>query len=191
MLILIQYKFKLALLGEGSVGKTSLRRTFLGETFKEDYILTMGSDFASKKISLNNIQYNLLIWDLAGQPLFKDIRKAYYRGCRGALVLFDLTRIETFRLLPNWIAELVSNNKNKRLPIVLIGNKVDLRSNKETMLPKYGKQYAEELSVWSGYEVPYIETSALTGENVDIVFTRLVEQIVIKDKKEKLESDDY
>lgn len=188
---MIQYKFKLTLLGEGGVGKTSLRRTFLGETFREDYILTMGSDFASKKISLNNINYNLLIWDLAGQPLFKNIRQAYYRGCRGALVLFDLTRIETFRLLPNWIEELVSNNKNERLPIVLIGNKADLKSNKEAMHPKYGKQYAEELSVWSGYEVPYIETSALTGENVDIVFTKLVEQIVIKDKKEKLESVDY
>lgn len=191
MLILIHYKFKLTLIGEGNVGKTSLRRTFLGETFREDYILTMGSDFASKKISLNKIKYNLLIWDLAGQPLFKDIRKAYYRGCRGALVLFDLTRIETFKLLPNWIEELASNNKSKRLPIVLIGNKVDLRSNKETMDPKYGQKYAEELSVWSGYEVPYIETSALSGENVDIVFTKLVEQIVIKDKKEKLESDNY
>ena len=191
MLILIQYKFKLTLIGEGNVGKTSLRRTFLGETFREDYILTMGSDFASKKISLNNIKYNLLIWDLAGQPLFKDIRKAYYRGCKGALVLFDLTRSETFKLLPNWIEELVSNNMNTRLPIVLIGNKVDLRSKAETMHPKYGEQYAEELSVWSGYEVPYIETSALTGENVDIVFTKLVEQIVIKDKKDKLESDDY
>lgn len=151
----------------------------------------MGSDFASKKISLNNINYNLLIWDLAGQPLFKDIRKAYYRGCSGALILFDLTRIETFKSLPNWIEELVSNNKNERIPIVLIGNKVDLKSHKDTMQTKYGKQYAEELSVWSGYEVPYIETSALTGENVDIVFTKLVEQIVIKDKKEELESDEY
>ncbi|MHA1347857.1 MAG: Rab family GTPase [Candidatus Heimdallarchaeaceae archaeon] len=119
--------FKISLLGEGAVGKTSLRRIYLGESFKEGYMMTIGADFAVKKMSLNHVEYTLQIWDLAGQQRFSAVREVYYRGTAGALLVFDISRPETYEVLPNWLHELIRNNKNRIVPIVLIGNKADLR----------------------------------------------------------------
>jgi len=170
--------FKISLLGEGAVGKTSIRRRYLGESFKEGYMMTIGADFAVKKMVLANVEYTLQIWDLAGQQRFSAVREVYYRGTAGALLCFDISRPETYSILPNWLHELIRNNKNRIVPIVLIGNKADLRESTPHAVPKeYAQDYAEQLSEWSGFYVPYIETSAKTGLNVEKVFNTLTQNI--------------
>jgi small GTP-binding protein len=170
--------FKITLLGEGAVGKTSIRRTYLGESFKEGYMMTIGADFAVQKMTHNNTEYTLQIWDLAGQQRFSAVREVYYRGTAGALLVFDVSRPETYEILPNWLHELIRNNKNRIVPIVLIGNKADLRDSTPYSVPiNYAQEYADQLSEWSGFYVPYIETSAKTGLNVEKVFQVLTENI--------------
>lgn len=170
--------FKITLLGEGAVGKTSLRRRYLGESFKEGYMMTIGADFAVKKMTLNQTEYTLQIWDLAGQQRFSAVREVYYRGTAGALLVFDISRPETYEILPNWLHELIRNNKNRIVPLVLIGNKADLRDSTPYAVPKeYAMEYADQLSQWSGFYVPYMETSAKTGLNVEQVFSLLTESI--------------
>ncbi len=170
--------FKISLLGEGAVGKTSIRRRYLGESFKEGYMMTIGADFAVKKMVHKNVDYTLQIWDLAGQQRFSAVREVYYRGTAGALLVFDIARPETYSVLPNWLHELIRNNKNRIVPLVLIGNKADLRESTPNSVPKeYAQEYADQLSEWSGFYIPYIETSAKTGLNVETVFSVLTENI--------------
>jgi small GTP-binding protein len=179
VLNLTDKQFKITLLGDGAVGKTSLRRNYLGETFKANYNMTLGADFATNYLTVDDVSITLVIWDLAGQPRFNVVREVYYRGTKGALLVFDLTRPESYESLANWVAELYKNNKMQKVPIVLIGNKSDLRGSDYNTIPsKYGEDYAKRLSEWSGYQVPYIETSAKLGNNVVDSFDTLVRQIL-------------
>ena len=146
----------------------------MGEGFKKSYGMTIGADFAVYKMA----GYTLHIWDLAGQIRFSRILKAYYVGTVGSLIVFDVTNKESFHNLPSWIGELVRNNNNKLIPIVIVGNKSDLRDKAKNPVPQTEiKSYVEKLSDWSSFEVPYIETSALSGMNVENTFKDLVRRI--------------
>ena len=172
--------FKITLLGEGAVGKTALRLRYLGEGFKQSYSMTIGADFAVKRVQVDGQEFVAQIWDLAGQVRFQSVREVYYQGTMGSLLVFDITRPETLHAIPNWIRELMEHNKNKStiVPMVLIGNKSDLRGKIPTALPReVGEKYAQSLSEWSGYQVPYVETSAKTGDNVDQAFITLLRNI--------------
>ncbi|MHA1114956.1 MAG: GTP-binding protein [Candidatus Heimdallarchaeum aukensis] len=172
--------FKVTLLGDGAVGKTSLRKTYLGEGFKEGYSMTIGADFAVKRLKIDQQDFVAQIWDLAGQQRFSAVREVYYRGTSGCLLVFDISRRSSFENIPAWIAELLKNNHNRVVPIVLIGNKSDLRDTaKDPILREQAEEYARSLSAWSGFAVPYIETSAKTGENVDEAFKTLLKNIVL------------
>ena len=172
--------FKVVLIGDGLVGKTSLRRNYMGEGFRAEYLMTIGADFSVKEVPYEDYQLNLQIWDLAGQPRFSDVRGAYYAGSYGALVVFDITRPETFDNIDFWINELIKYNNNKLVPMIIIGNKSDLRGEapKETQVPKQtAMAYAQTLTEWSDFKVQYIETSAKTGQNVHRAFETLVDTI--------------
>ncbi|MHA1204737.1 MAG: Rab family GTPase [Candidatus Heimdallarchaeaceae archaeon] len=180
--------FKIVLLGEGAVGKTSLKRTYMGEEFVEGYKMTVGADFAVKKLEVDFYKITLQIWDLAGQPRFDAVREAYYRGAKGALLVFDISRPETYEILPKWLNELIKNNGGRKVPIILIGNKSDLREKHDQTVPiNYAEDYAEKLTMWSGYHVSYVETSAKTGENVEKAFSELALQLVRNLEKLKVE----
>ncbi|MHA2502337.1 MAG: GTP-binding protein [Candidatus Kariarchaeaceae archaeon] len=178
--------FKIVLLGDGAVGKTALRHRYLGEGFKQSYSMTIGADFAVKRVNLDGEEIVAQIWDLAGQIRFQSVREVYYQGATGALLVFDITRSTTFESVPNWITELMENNKNKVVPMVLIGNKSDLRESADGAITyEQGKDYAQSLSDWSNVEVPYVETSALSGDNVESAFATLlknIEQFIAADK---------
>ena len=172
--------FKITLLGDGAVGKTSLRKTYLGEGFKDGYSMTIGADFAVKRLRIDDQDFVAQIWDLAGQQRFSAVREVYYRGTSGCLLVFDISRRSSFEYIPSWIAELLKNNSNRVVPIVLIGNKSDLRATaKDPIMREQSEEYARSLSAWSGFTVPYIETSAKTGENVDEAFKTLLKNIVL------------
>lgn len=157
------------------VGKTSIRKSYLGATFDKNYNVTLGADFAVKRVGTDVLQ----IWDLAGQPVYAAVRSEYYKGAEGIILVFDITRPQTFANVPHWLNEMVGVS-NKLVPIVLVGNKVDLRDSTDTPINENaGTKYALELSKWSGYKVPYIESSALTGENIDKIFTDLISEIEV------------
>ncbi len=166
--------YKLVLIGDPMVGKTSLRRRYLGQGFDYNYLMTIGADFGVKRVEDVVFQ----IWDLAGQENFDVVREGYYKGTTGAILVFDISRPQTYENLPYWIDETI-RNVGKIIPFIVVGNKVDLRTKegKWAVPADIAKGYAETLSEWSGYDVSYIETSALLGLNVDKVFTELVEEI--------------
>jgi len=169
---------KIILVGDGQVGKTSLRKTFLDEGFKDGYLKTIGADFAVKRLRIDEKEYIAHIWDLAGQQRFSTVREVYYRGTSGCLLVFDISRRSSFGNIPAWIDELLKNNENRVIPFVLVGNKSDLRAtSKAPILREQPEEYARALSAWSELTVPYIETSALTGENVDNAFDELITNI--------------
>lgn len=164
--------YKVILLGDGSVGKTSLRHRFLGDGFRERYSMTIGADFAVKRFKNSVVQ----IWDLAGQTRFKMVREVYYRGAVGAIIVYDVTRDKTFRSVPDWIGELLNNNNDNMIPLILVGNKIDLRTVK-SITKEQGIEYAHALSDWAGKEVHYIETSAKADINVGKTFETLLEEM--------------
>ena len=174
------YIMKVVVLGDGEVGKTSLRQRFMGRNFDSQHFMTIGADFASidRKVGSSNIKFQ--VWDLAGQASFQGVRKRFYQGTYGGLIIFDLTRMESFTNMGRWIQELWQYNGSGPIPIIILGNKSDL---KQVVKDKDVKKYADQLSERTkphGFSVSYIKTSALSGENVDKAFYRLGLEVVRK-----------
>lgn len=177
---------KLVLCGDGAVGKTAIRERFLGRGFSSSYLMTIGADFASTEkdveVDKNNYKVQYQIWDLAGQTEFGSVRKTYYEGCFGSLMIFDITRPASFENLPSWIDELWDNSGRGKVPIVLLGNKSDLKDKfPEHIRDSQIKQYVSELNSSigkAGFFVEYVETSALTGQNIEKAFDTLGKQVV-------------
>jgi small GTP-binding protein len=170
----------MTLLGDGAVGKTALCSRFMEKVFLGEYLMTLGTDVTLKTISVGKRQIQLQIWDIAGQPFFESIRESYYRGALGALFVFDVTRPETLQNGRNWIRELWKHSGKGEIPVVILGNKVDLRGEMTaTVKPSEGEALAHELSesAQSEIKIPYLETSAKTGQNVEQAFYLLAEEI--------------
>ncbi len=173
------YTFKVVLMGDGAVGKSSLRRKFMGETFNRTYIMTIGADFAVKRMKIGDVNVKFIIWDLAGQPHFRAVRADFYRGARGGLLLYDISRRSTFSNVPAWMEEFMKHTGETAAAIVLVGNKVDLREKGLGQVPREdGLEMARKLQEEHGLPVSFVETSALTGENVDKAFFTLAEEIL-------------
>lgn len=174
--------YKITLLGEGAVGKTALRDRFMGKPFSADYHMTIGTDIAFKTKSYADKEVKFQIWDLAGQPRFELVQPPYYRGSLGSLIVFDITRPESLEKVLNWVDKLWKLSGKGKIPLVLLGNKADLRDTPsvKTLSPEQGQAVAEKLSEigrGSGFEVPYLETSAKTGRNVEDAFDLLATNI--------------
>ena len=189
-----KYFFKLALLGDGAVGKTNLRRQYLGQGFTSDHLMTIGADFAAHDIVLKRedeeYQITMQIWDLAGQETFSAVRSRYYRGCFGGLVIFDRTRPASFDNISSWITELVKHSTRGLVPIVILGNKSDLVDSADNVVEeKKVMAYIDKLNeenAESGFKINYYDTSALTGLNVAAAFITLGTEIlnwILSDKK--------
>ncbi|NVM54167.1 MAG: GTP-binding protein [Candidatus Helarchaeota archaeon] len=163
---------KLCVLGDGAVGKTSLIIRHVDKRFEEDYKPTIGFDIALKtmKVEEGGIEAELLIWDIAGQAIFEKIREEYLQGTNGALILFDLTRKETYDHVKDWLKELTTFAG--KVPFAIIGNKSDL-SDQRVISEEDGNKITEELE---GLE--YIETSAKTGEQVEQAFENIIKEIL-------------
>jgi small GTP-binding protein len=162
---------KLCVLGDGAVGKTSLIIRHVDKRFVTEYKPTIGFDIALKtmKIQESGVSAELLIWDIAGQAIFEKIREEYLQGTNAAMVVFDLTRKETFDHVKDWLKELTTFAG--KVPFVLVGNKADLAEKKVT--EEEGKKYAQELGA-----IDYIETSAKTGQKVEDAFEKIIKNVV-------------
>ncbi len=166
--------WKIVLAGDGAVGKTSLRKRYLGEGFNTDYLSTMGADFALYDTKVKEVGIRWQIWDLAGQPVFKDVVKAYYTKIFGGILVYDVTRRQTYENISKWVKDLWENSgRSRKVPVVLLANKIDLREEGvEAISTEEGNRLANQLGV------PFIETSAKTGSGVQAAFDHLGKAII-------------
>jgi len=174
------YLFKTMVIGEGAVGKTALVNRFTTGQFEKDYKTTIGSQFAVKltHISPPESQYatgiKIQAWDVAGQARFKAVRKMYYSGAAGVILVFDVTRRRSFSELVKWVEE-SDESVGGRVPMVCVGNKIDLPDR--AVSSEEARQWAES----QGFV--YMESSAKTGEGVADMFTILAELMWNEAKK--------
>lgn len=166
--------FKIILIGDARVGKTSIRKTYFGEGFKAQYLVTIGADFALKRLT-NSL---LRIWDLAGQSDYRRFRKNYYQGSHGCLLVFDLTNPTSLVNLELWLEEL-GEALDKQIPTIVIGNKSDLINDDHTIISHEEiNDTLASLSEKFQVELDFIETSALTGDNINYAFEALIHTIL-------------
>lgn len=155
---------KITITGNGAVGKTSLCQQLTTGTIPGTYDLTIGCDIHQKKMEVvENKHVSLVLWDLAGQDRFESVRPTFYKGSHAAVVVFDLTSRGSFYDVRSWVREIRRNAP--QTPFVLVGNKSD-KGNED--LREVSREEAEELA--HELKVPYLETSALDGSNVESVF---------------------
>ncbi|NMC08500.1 MAG: GTP-binding protein [Candidatus Lokiarchaeota archaeon] len=173
------YIFKTIIVGDGAVGKTSLVMMFTEQKFQNQYIMTIGSNFALKLIpaeilSASGKEYpdvRLQLWDLAGQPHFRAVRHPFYKGASGIIYVYDVTRPETLEHLNGWREEILKQVP-PTTPAILLANKVDLK-NERKVSTKEGQDFVAKLGARD-----YFETSAKDGVNVNAGFQVLARAIV-------------
>ena len=156
---------------------------YLGEGFETNYQQTIGADFATYTESVGKNKVRFVIWDLAGQLMFNEVRKSFYKGCHGALIVCDITNPTSFDNLRHWINELWKNNDLGSVPFVILGNKADLRHSGVPFVPekrihRVAKIINEETRSKNGFGTKSIITSAKTGEGVKKAFKQLAIQII-------------
>ncbi len=157
---------KVVVVGDVSVGKTSLIRQFTDSQFTEYYKATVGADFSSKMVHLNGNDVQIHVWDTAGQERYRSLALSYFKGAEAAVVVFDVTNDTSYHRVGFWLEEVlrgISKSTLDGFPVTVVGNKVD-NIEKRTV----GK---DEASAWClARGVAYIECSAKTGENVATIF---------------------
>ena len=169
-----KFVYKICIVGNGGVGKTSIVQRYTDKSFNENYIMTVGSNFSEKYIEFPEFpdyKISLLLWDLAGQERFSCMRPLFYQGTRALIYVFDLTRRDTFIDLINWkieVDEIVGS-----IPRILVGNKLDLaKQGMREITNQEADAIKEQLNA-----CVYFETSAKDGSNINKVFnesTRLI-----------------
>ena len=169
------YLLKYVIVGDAAVGKSNLLLRYTHGEFKEEYQLTIGVEFGSNNIIVDNNIFRIQIWDTAGQENFRSITRSYYKNSACALIVYDITRRQSFENLINWIED-CKNSSPKTVFMVLIGNKCDLEKNREVS-EEEGREFAEK------YGMLFFETSAKTGKNVEEVFKESVKIIAQKIKE--------
>ena len=168
------YIFKILIIGNASVGKTSLLRRYVNGMFDESTIMTIGVDFFTKEIGCNNAKCLLQLWDLGGQERFRYLLDNFVMGARGALLLFDLTGMPLIEDILEWVN--IVRLHDLKLPILLIGTKLDLKD-------LIAVDDEEALNIKNTFNmIDYIKTSAKTGYNVEEAFEILARQLIKKSK---------
>ena len=168
------YKFKVILLGESSVGKTSILHRFIGQKFAESYRCTVGVEFKIKSILLDPYTIaELKIWDTCGEEKFRSVTRQYYNDANGIVLLFDLNDRNSYNALPNWLKD-IKNYSPKNAAIIIVGNKSDLER-------KVSEN--EILYFTQNEDISYIEVSAKSGVNIELIFEKLSKEMVIKSKE--------
>lgn len=165
------YQFRLILIGQSTVGKSSLLRQFKEGEYFPDISLTVGVDFHAKMIKVNGHQIKMQLWDTAGQDRFRAIVKAYYRNAVGGLLVFDITNRDSFLSLEEWYDEVMKIAYPHKPVFVLIGNKDDQVKQRQVSRED-GLRFARS------HNMDYMETSAKSGHNVEEAFHILAEKIL-------------
>jgi small GTP-binding protein len=171
--------FKVVLIGDGAVGKTSIRKRYLGEGFKKSHLPTIGVDFAQKYVFHKGGSVRLVIWDLAGQPSFKSVRSHYYKGSSGIIFVYSVIDKDSFDNASKWLVE-AYKHMGPLPPTAIIGNKVDLRignPGRNAITTAEGGRFAQIFNERLNIPATFWETSAVTGENIDNMFANMIEMM--------------
>ncbi|KAL9104446.1 MAG: hypothetical protein Q9163_000598 [Psora crenata] len=163
------YLFKLLLIGDSGVGKSCLLLRFADDTYTESYISTIGVDFKIRTIELDGKTVKLQIWDTAGQERFRTITSSYYRGAHGICVVYDVTDMDSFNNVKQWLQE-IDRYATEGVNKLLVGNKSDM-SDKKVVEYTVAKEFADSLGI------PFLETSAKNASNVEQAFLTMARQI--------------
>jgi len=166
--ILKKIKLKILLVGDATVGKTSVLLKYVKDTFSDNYLSTIGVELCHKEIKTEKYDIVLNIWDSAGQERFRAISKSCYQGSNGIIFVYDITKRQTFEGLKKWIND---TELHGRIEKIICGNKVDLEKQREVPYQEV-KEFGEKK------EIEVFETSAKLGNNIENVFNRLVELIL-------------
>ncbi|MFW9999115.1 MAG: Rab family GTPase [Candidatus Hermodarchaeota archaeon] len=173
--------FKIIVIGDPAVGKTSLLTNFCGEKFNYEYVPTVGVNITKEPVTIKDdlgkdITVNLMVWDIAGQPQFYMLHRPYFNGADGMMLVYDITRSSSFSNINNWFSTSVKYGLSG-IPRILIGNKIDLNEERKIILPM-----AEHLS--EKIDAPFFETSAITGKNVNLIFEQMA-KLTLRSKLEE------
>ena len=165
------YIMKLILLGDSSVGKTNILTKYLKNFFDPDSKATVGVEFGTKSVEIEGKKIKVQIWDTAGEERYKSITSTYYKGAKGAFIVYDITRKITFESIDKWIGDL-KNNGDENIIIYLVGNKNDLNDKREV-------DKNEAMNKAEKYNIAFMETSALSGDNIQKIFQDLIEKVYV------------
>ncbi|KXJ24047.1 ras-related protein Rab-3 [Exaiptasia diaphana] len=174
------YMFKLLIIGNSAVGKTSFLFRYADDSFTSAFVSTVGIDFKVKTVFRNDKRVKLQIWDTAGQERYRTITTAYYRGAMGFILMYDITNEESFQAVQDWSSQ-VKTYSWANAQVILVGNKCDMEDERVVSFDR-GKQLADQLGL------EFFETSAKDNTNVKQVFERLVD-IICDKMSESLDSD--
>ena len=173
------YKFKVILLGESSVGKTSILNRFVLNKFTDTYKCTVGIECKIKSILLDPYtSAELKIWDTCGEEKFQSVTRQYYNDTNGIILLYDLSDKNTFNSLNKWLKE-IRNYAPKNTVVIIVGNKVDLERK---------VSHDDAITFANNENISYLEVSAKNGINIELIFEKLCKEMVIK-KKEIIEEN--
>ncbi|MED6181913.1 Ras- protein raba3 [Stylosanthes scabra] len=165
----IDYVFKVVVIGDSAVGKTQILSRFAKNEFCFDSKSTIGVEFQTRAVTISGKLIKAQIWDTAGQERYRAVTSAYYRGALGAMVVYDITKRQSFDHVARWIEELRAH-AHTSIVITLIGNKADLL-DRRAVRTEDAVEFAEDQGLF------FSETSALTGENVETAFFKILQQI--------------
>lgn len=181
-----KYLFRICLIGNASVGKTSLLKTYTSNPFQNKYMPTVGVDFQVVTLKYKEIIAKVHIWDTAGEERFKSISSNYYRSSHGFIYVYDITDADSLNSLENWIT-LTNEHTNSNVINFLVGNKIDLENDRKVSTNQ-GKEFA------SKHNLIFLETSAKTNENVQRLFEyftfKLINYFEINKSKYMRDDDD-
>lgn len=167
----IEKTVKLVVAGPGGVGKTCFLDRLVNDEFNNNSELTKGVDFFSKKISINGIDFNFILWDFAGQEQFKSLLNEFIKGSIAAFVLFDMTRLTTLESVYEWIKQF----QNLNIPTLILGTKQDLMHFND---PSFLDDYILELKKHNRNVVGYFKVSSKTGYNIKSAFNFLIQNFM-------------
>ena len=177
------YLFKLILVGDSYVGKTNIMSQYIKKEFNLNSKSTVGVEFGTKIIKIDDKIVKAQIWDTAGQERYKSITSAYYKGAKGAFIVYDITCKTTFDSVDKWIQDL-SMYGDKNITMLLIGNKSDLE-DKRQIKKEVGEEKAKE------FGLGFIETSACSGVNINKAFKTLLKEVCNKYSEEKKNNEEF
>lgn len=165
------FLFRYIIVGDMAVGKSCILLQFTDNKFRNQHELTIGVEFGAKTVEIDSKVIKIQIWDTAGQEAFQAITRTYYKGAVGALLVYDITRKETFLHVTKWLEE-VRNNSSKNITVILIGNKKDLEQKRQVSYEE-GEQFARENGLL------FLEVSAKTALNVEDAFLKSASEILL------------